>query len=451
MVVANPMNYTRTPLIDGADVRAKQQQLMDIAQTGLRQQPFHTRGQPVVFVHYQSQQAAHQFLQMVLDDDRGIGVLFGPESSGKKTITRQFVRSMPQDISVAIVDGKGLSTVELLKAILAELDFTVSLDSVDHYWNALRVILSEMTRTTQAPLLILENFNKMYPSALRALCKLAELNIRGQYEIRMILISDKTPFAILHAPSMTAIAERSISAFELGPMTPRESSKYLYTKLRASGSDDPDEILPVEVRNELHSVTGGWPGKLDDLAMQAIERAEEWPIGSVHLDPAATETTTDGPLLTAVVQHSDDPDIQKLFLTLNGQTLEEIELDNSRILIGRSELCDVSIESRFVSKHHALLLRTDDALHLLDLNSTNGTFVNSRRIQDKVLQHEDVISIGNHGIKLICPAYQTRPVSKELDMAETTTMRTLEDLRLSKDEASEDIAGVEQREGSQDG
>jgi type II secretory pathway predicted ATPase ExeA len=377
---------------------------------------------------------------LVLDDNRGIGVLFGPELSGKKTIALQFIRNLSPDISVAMIDGTRLNTIDLLKAILAEFDFTVPLDSVDHYWNALRVILSEKTRTTQAPLLILENLNKMYPSALYALCKLAELNVRGQYEVRMILMSDKAPFAVLHAPSMTAIAKRSISAFELGPMTLRESSKYLYTKLRASGSDDPDEILPVDIRNELHTTTGGWPGKLDSLAMQAIERAEEWPIRRAHLHPPTTETTTDGPLLTAVVEHSDNPEIQKLFLTLNGKTLEEIELADSKVLIGRSELCDVSIDSRFVSKHHALLVRTDDALHLLDLNSTNGTFVNSQRIQDKLLRHEDVVSIGNHGIKLICPAYRARPVTKEPDLAETTTMKTLEDLRRSRDQASEDIA-----------
>jgi pSer/pThr/pTyr-binding forkhead associated (FHA) protein len=41
---------------------------------------------------------------------------------------------------------------------------------------------------------------------------------------------------------------------------------------------------------------------------------------------------------------------------------------------------------------------------LMDMNSTNGTFVNSQRIKDQVVVHNDIISIGNHQIKYIAPS-----------------------------------------------
>ena len=81
---------------------------MDIAQTGLRKQPFQTSGRPVTFVPYHSQLAAHYFLQMILRDDRGIGVFYGPESSGKTSITREFLSNLPADIPVAVVDASRL-------------------------------------------------------------------------------------------------------------------------------------------------------------------------------------------------------------------------------------------------------------------------------------------------------------------------------------------------------
>ena len=431
---------------------------MDIAQTGLLHQPFHTRGESAFFVPYQSQLAAYHFLLMILKDDRGVGLFYGPDAAGKMCVVHELRCDIPADIPVAVVDATRLKTLDLLRAIMAQFDPGPSFESIDDHWYALRIFLAEKTRTGRTPLLVLENINRMYPSSLYTLNKLAELQMDGRYLLRIILISNKAPFAIVHSPSMSAVAKRSISAFEMGPMTAKEASAYIHAKLHASGCDDPNQLFPPDVVNELHAASGGWPGKLDELAMQAIERAEEWPITREDLSPPDAETEPElelepqpepepePPILTPVSEPVEHPGIQKLFLTLNRKTLQEINLTERKVLIGRSDLCDIPIESRFVSKHHALLVRTDDALHLLDLNSTNGTFVNSERIESKVLRHDDVISVGNHGIKLICPAYRTRPVLEEADLAETSVMKTLADMRESKSDAHEETAGGEASE-----
>jgi type II secretory pathway predicted ATPase ExeA len=155
---------------------------MDIAQTGLRRQPFHVSGQPVIFVPYHAQLSAHHFLQMILKDDRGIGVFYGPESSGKKCIVHDFLRGIFADIPVAVIDAERLKTRDLLTALLAQYDPGPTFETVDDCWYALRVFLAEKTRNGQTPLVVLENFNKMYPSGLYALNKLAELQVQGQYD-----------------------------------------------------------------------------------------------------------------------------------------------------------------------------------------------------------------------------------------------------------------------------
>lgn len=431
---------------------------MDIAQTGLHRQPFHAYGRPVVFVPYHAQLTAHHFLQMILDDDRGIGVFYGPVSSGKKTIASELVRNMPADVPVAVVDAARSKTLGLLTAIMSQLDPGPAFDSVDGYWYALRIFLAEKTRTGQTPLLIVQNINKMYPSALYALCKLAELRIGGKYLLRMILMSDDPPFAVIRAPTMAAIAKRSIGAFEMGPMTLTEAYTYVHAKLRASGCENPEALFSAEIVERLFEISGGWPGKLDSLAMQAIQRTFNWPSASETATPLAEpepmpepepqpepEPERDDAQLTPVAEPVEDPGIQKLFLTFNRKTLQEIDLSASKTLIGRSGLCDITIDSRFVSKCHAILIRTDRTLHLLDLNSSNGTFVNSKRIQNRVLRHDDVISIGNHGIKLICPAYRSRSAAEDYDLADTAAMKTLPEMRRLRDAASDDAARGEKQ------
>ena len=63
--------------------------------------------------------------------------------------------------------------------------------------------------------------------------------------------------------------------------------------------------------------------------------------------------------------------------------------------IGRAE-CDVELNDPDVSRRHAVIRQVDDGLAIEDLGSTNGTFVNDRRISGIVPFFEgDRIRFGN--------------------------------------------------------
>jgi pSer/pThr/pTyr-binding forkhead associated (FHA) protein len=104
-------------------------------------------------------------------------------------------------------------------------------------------------------------------------------------------------------------------------------------------------------------------------------------------------------------------------------------MEKARAIIGRSEHNDISIGSRFVSRHHALLVRHGTATFLMDLNSTNGTFVNSRRVSNHVLMHDDIITLGHHRIKFHDPHATSSEALDGVEFADTAIMKTLEDMR----------------------
>lgn len=65
------------------------------------------------------------------------------------------------------------------------------------------------------------------------------------------------------------------------------------------------------------------------------------------------------------------------------------------VSIGRGENNDIIVADTFVSHEHALITRYKHAFWLTDLNSTNGTFHNNRRVTDEVLlQDGDLIAVG---------------------------------------------------------
>lgn len=72
---------------------------------------------------------------------------------------------------------------------------------------------------------------------------------------------------------------------------------------------------------------------------------------------------------------------------------------HSGITIGRKEENVLQLKDSFVSGRHCIIHQTDTASYIMDLKSTNGTFVNNKRItpmKSAVLHDHDVIKIGSY-------------------------------------------------------
>lgn len=72
----------------------------------------------------------------------------------------------------------------------------------------------------------------------------------------------------------------------------------------------------------------------------------------------------------------------------------EISGDRNRVLFGRADDCDVIIPDVNVSRHHAQAVLLDGLMALVDLNSSNGTFVNGLPISRIFLMDGDVVTLG---------------------------------------------------------
>jgi len=74
---------------------------------------------------------------------------------------------------------------------------------------------------------------------------------------------------------------------------------------------------------------------------------------------------------------------------------KEVPLSHERTVLGRLDDCQIRIPSGRVSRHHCEITRDNGALTLRDLNSSNGTFVNQKKVDEATLSAGDLISIGS--------------------------------------------------------
>ena len=79
----------------------------------------------------------------------------------------------------------------------------------------------------------------------------------------------------------------------------------------------------------------------------------------------------------------------------------ERELKPGRLVIGRTSDNDLQIDSKFISRHHCQIVTQQDSCLIEDLNSTNGIFVQSKRVRRHNLNDGDVVQVGQHEIMYI--------------------------------------------------
>ena len=151
--------------------------------------------------------------------------------------------------------------------------------------------------------------------------------------------------------------------------------------------------------------SGGWPGLLNKHAIKVMERIAE--LKSARSMP-------------------------RILVTRDGETVAEYALSDREYVIGRNEMADIIVEDTYVSKIHAMLKVYSNAVVLLDLNSTNGTTVNSRVVQKTVLRNNDVITLGRYKLKVEGLPALSPELDEKISASDTMTMQHLKDIRRAR-------------------
>jgi hypothetical protein len=253
-------------------------------------------------------------------------------------------------------------------------------------------------------LLVVENPQAMHPSVLEELRGLAGAEVDGVRVLKVLLLGQPSLNLVLESPRMAELLTPNVPRFSLGPLTEDQTAAYVAHRLRAAGAANPDALMPYTLMSHIHACSGGVPARINKLCSRALAWAasEGAPLVTTSaLDHATEELGWENKRRVSVVapgyivESSDEPAPRaRLIITMQGLPDREITLEGDRILVGRGEEADVSIDSVFVSRYHALIVHDNGQDLMLDLGSTNGLVVNSRRILRRALRHRDLIQVG---------------------------------------------------------
>jgi pSer/pThr/pTyr-binding forkhead associated (FHA) protein len=96
----------------------------------------------------------------------------------------------------------------------------------------------------------------------------------------------------------------------------------------------------------------------------------------------------------------DRPPRSLVVLDDRGNKVKTVSLDGN-LQIGRAEACQVRLEDTYISSFHARIFRRDDGWYVEDLGSTNGTYLNQRRVTSPAeLRAGDRLKVGKMTLEL---------------------------------------------------
>jgi general secretion pathway protein A len=258
----------------------------------LKQAPFSIAPDPNYLFMSERHREALAHLLFGVGRDGGFVLLTGEIGAGKTTVCRCFLEQIPERCKVAYIFNPKLSVVELLRTICDEFHISpvqklpgemgekpmgekpmgeksYTSPTIKEYVDALNIFLLETHAQGQNNVLIIDEAQNLSPMVLEQLRLLTNLETNQRKLLQIILIGQPELRTMLAAPELEQLAQRVIARYHLGPLSVKETGRYIRHRLGVAGlqSDSPfgQRLLPL-----IQRLTGGVPRRINLLCDRAM-------------------------------------------------------------------------------------------------------------------------------------------------------------------------------------
>ena len=276
--------------------------------------------------------------------------------------------------------------------------------------NVLTLFLSFQARHNQRTILCIEEAQNCGWWALKVVHRLVEMKSEDRRGLMVVVAGRPDTNKTLNESMLHAICINPQRCVFLASFTLAETREYLRWRVESAGSAEIAQVFEFDAITLIHELTKGSSDDVNSLATRCLRLATEYNVIPVTTEvvnkamsqmdsPRAVDPQVDQ--MDSLIPNRAGSRGGRLIVRIGESSVAEYSLDRGHVLIGRGKLCDVRIASPSVSRHHALVISSRYGAMLVDLESTNGTFVDGRQIKEFGLQDSGVISLGDCSIDYV--------------------------------------------------
>ena len=379
----------------------------------LHELPFRLSPDPQ-FLYLSKQHArAKAYMESTIWFTDGFVVITGEIGAGKTTLIETFLRELQTDVIWAQINQTQLSPTAFLQTVLAQFGFSPFNMKKPEVLATLNQFLMEQQNSGRKVLLIVDEAQNLSHRVLEEIRMLSGVETHKEKALRIILSGQPELNEKLNSQELIQLTQRVRLRFHLAALTRAETSAYIDHRLEVAGSQG-RKIFAEETYPIIYKYTGGVPrlvNTLCDTCMMSAFSHDRDTVTAADLESAIRElqwvefaSATNRMLVPRMdPAHVIEPGqaVGRILLASEGKTVVERELTPGRLVIGRTADNDLQIDSKFISRHHCQIVTQPDACLIEDLNSTNGIYVQSKRVRRHNLNDGDVVTVGQHEIMYI--------------------------------------------------
>jgi hypothetical protein len=200
------------------------------------------------------------------------------------------------------------------------------------------------------------------------------------------------------------LVEGSLTMPFRGPMQPIEISHRMLREMDLGrrvgvrGLLAPNHFAVSVSRSDLDRFEGFTDALVHELAESARQHAaiEGYSfIGPVEVELFESKRLKAGRV--DIVASFFEGDVQPSLVLPDGKTMA---ITHEALVIGRTPECSIVLGDTNVSRRHAQVALHDGAVVVTDLGSTNGTFLNGRRVTRATVRPGDELTIGTSRLRV---------------------------------------------------
>jgi type II secretory pathway predicted ATPase ExeA len=431
-------------LAPAESIEADEPQSNVLAVLGLREPPFAENVSDIFFFPSQQHLRALGFIGQLVWSRSNLAVITGERGIGKSLLVRHLLADLDDRVLVANVNGEHADAAnpaqDFLLAVLRQFGMELEASDRNDRRRLLTRFLAHQYGLNRLCVLVVQGAHALKPAVLDELLQIAEFTVEGQRVVKLLLIGANSLHHIIDSPRMASLTDGRAPRFTVDNLSEDQVAAYVMHRLRAAGAIDPDSLVPTSLISSIHRYTAGIPRNINQLCWEAMSDAVS--AGDVRVTECALREAAEtlrmipraehiaaahrvqdlkADMLTGATESRAAMERALLLVSAQGAADSVVPMLSNRILVGRGDLADVRIESAFVSRYHALIVREFVGEPqcrdlLIDLGSTNGILVNSKRVIRRVLKHRDLIQVGPARITYLNPSVAA---PSQIDPSET--------------------------------
>ena len=377
----------------------------------LTEPPFRLTPDPQFLFASKQHARAKAYMESTIWLADGFVVITGDIGSGKTTLIESFLEEIPEDVVLAQINQTQLSPVEFLQALLVEFGFEPFQMKKVELMSSLKDFMVQQYAEGKKLLLVIDEAQNLSRRVLEEIRMLAGIEAQKEKLLRIVLAGQPELAHKLDSPRLEQLTQRVRLRFHLGSLSKRETRQYIEHRLNVAGAQG-RRLFSDEAFDTVFRYSGGVPRLINvicdtamlcafaedkstidnDIMMAAIDELQWVPYAD--RTKQADDTSQRG---SETGEHETlGGALARLEVLFQDRFQTHCSLSSGRAIIGRTADNELQIPSKFISRHHAQIVTTKERSVLEDLNSTNGIFVNSKRVQHQELIDGDVIQIGEH-------------------------------------------------------